>query len=60
MFESDDARIVVSSNESVKAMLQDLVQVYGGNMSSVVNMLIVDKYMEEIKPFLESHKKLAK
>lgn len=52
--EDKNIRVTVTMSESTKAILNTLVGVYGSNMSSVVNTLIMDKFME-IYPYLKGN-----
>lgn len=44
-------RVTVITTESIKSMLDTMVSAYGSNMSSFINMLIMDKFTNEFLPF---------
>ena len=46
-------RVTVITTESIKSMLDTMVLAYGSNMSSFINMLIMDKFTDEFLPFYE-------
>ena len=44
-------RVTVITTESIKSMLDTMVSAYGSNMSSFINMLIMDKFADDFLPF---------
>lgn len=47
-------RVTVITTESIKSMLDTMVSAYGSNMSSFINMLIMDKFADDFLPFTRS------
>ena len=47
-------RVTVITTESIKSMLDTMVLAYGSNMSSFINMLIMDKFSDDFLPFTQS------
>ena len=43
-------RVTVITTESIKSMLDTMVLAYGSNMSSFINMLIMDKFADDFLP----------
>lgn len=47
-------RVTVITTESIKSMLDTMVSAYGSNMSSFINMLIMDKFADDFLPFTQA------
>ena len=47
-------RVTVITTESIKSMLDTMVSAYGSNMSSFINMLIMDKFSDDFLPFTQA------
>lgn len=47
-------RVTVITTESIKSMLDTMVLAYGSNMSSFINMLIMDKFSDDFLPFTQA------
>lgn len=50
--DNKDIRVTIIMSETIKNMLDAMVIGYGSNMTSIINTMIIDKYLNEFKPNL--------
>lgn len=50
---SKNVRVTIVMSEELKSILDTMVNAYSSNMSSFINMLIIDKFTDEFLPFYE-------
>ena len=50
---SKNVRVTIVMSEELKSILDTMVNAYSSNMSSFINMLIMDKFTDEFLPFYE-------
>ena len=50
---SKNVRVTIVMSEELKSILDTMVNAYSSNMSSFINMLIMDKFTDEFLPFHE-------
>ncbi len=48
-----NVRVTIVMSEELKSILDSMVSAYSSNMSSFINMLIVDKFTNDFLPFTE-------
>lgn len=48
-----NVRVTIVMSEELKSILDNMVSAYSSNMSSFINMLIMDKFTDEFLPFTE-------
>lgn len=49
-----NVRVTIVMSEELKSILDTMVNAYSSNMSSFINMLIMDKFTDEFLPFAKS------
>lgn len=49
-----NVRVTIVMSEELKSILDTMVSAYSSNMSSFINMLIMDKFTDEFLPFAKS------
>ena len=52
-----NVRVTIVMSEELKSILDNMVSAYSSNMSSFINMLIMDKFTDEFLPFTEKLQK---
>ena len=52
-----NVRVTIVMSEELKSILDTMVNAYSSNMSSFINMLIMDKFTDEFLPFAKKIKK---
>ena len=48
-----NVRVTIVMSEELKSILDSMVSAYSSNMSSFINMLIMDKFTDDFLPFTE-------
>lgn len=48
-----NVRVTIMMHPELKSILDSMVKAYGSNMSSFINMLIMDKFTDEFYPFIK-------
>lgn len=48
-----NVRVTIVMSEELKSILDSMVSAYSSNMSSFINMLIMDKFTNDFLPFTE-------
>ena len=49
-----NVRVTIVMSEELNSILDTMVNAYSSNMSSFINMLIMDKFTDEFLPFAKS------